>query len=78
MRTCPVTHEGGQGCRRETQDTAERHEACGPTGLDVFYQRVQWRWGDEYPFIDTRTQAAAGELALPRKAEESEKVIENE
>lgn len=51
-------------------------KGLGKTGLDIFYRRVQWQWGEAFPFVDARTQAAMERLGLPKRAEEIEKLIE--
>jgi hypothetical protein len=47
-----------------------------PGGLDIFFRRVQWQWPEIYPFIDAGAQDALAYLALPRRAEGLERMIE--
>jgi hypothetical protein len=42
----------------------------GPTGLNIFFRRVQWLWTKCFPFMDERTEDAAASLGLPDDAEE--------
>jgi hypothetical protein len=42
----------------------------GPTGLNIFFRRVQWLWTESFPFMDERTEDAAAALGLPDDAEE--------
>jgi hypothetical protein len=42
----------------------------GTTGLNIFFRRVQWKWPERFPFMDERTETAAGALGLPDDAEE--------
>lgn len=52
-------------------------KGLGPTGLDIFFRRVQWQWEEAYPFIDQRTQQALGKLGLPTEAQELRKMIDD-
>ena len=42
----------------------------GDTGLNIFFRRIQWLWTERFPFMDERTESAAGALGLPDDAEE--------
>jgi len=53
-------------------------KGLGPTGLDIFFRRVQWQWEEAYPFIDSRTQQALGKLGLPTEAQELRKMMEDD
>lgn len=45
-------------------------KGVGPTGLDIFFRRVQWLWIEAFPFMDERTKDAMAALGLPDDAEE--------
>ena len=49
----------------------------GKTGLYIFYRRVQWLWGDTFPFIGARTQTSLEKPGLPKQASELVESIEN-
>lgn len=50
-------------------------KGLGPTGLDIFYRRVQWQWEEAFPFVDTRTASALENLGLPGKPQELVEMI---
>lgn len=51
-------------------------KGVGPTGLDIFFRRVQWLWTEAFPFMDKRTKDAMAALGLPDKAGEMFEALE--
>lgn len=50
-------------------------KGLGPTGLDIFFRRVQWVWTAGYPFVDERTGQSLRNLGLPDDGEELRDLI---
>lgn len=48
----------------------EHIKGLGPTGLEIFFRRVQWLWTSSYPNIDGRTADSLRVLGLPQDGQE--------
>lgn len=66
----------GRDVQREREWLRSEVKGLGATGLDIFCRRVQWRWGEVYPFVDGRTAEALAELGLPGDAGELRGLVE--
>ncbi|KAI0170469.1 hypothetical protein BJ166DRAFT_516119 [Pestalotiopsis sp. NC0098] len=66
----------GRDVQREREWLRKEVKGLGATGLDIFCRRVQWRWGEVYPFVDGRTAEALAELGLPGDAGELRGLVE--
>jgi len=78
------------GDLRKLREKARRDPACekkllmeckgiGSTGADIFLREVQVAWGELRPFADAAALKSAGELGLPKTAEElARQVAEND
>jgi hypothetical protein len=64
-------------CQIRAMLKSEVH-GLGPTGLDIFFRRVQHHWPSVYPFIDQRTADALGTFGLPGSKAEMKKLIDRE
>jgi hypothetical protein len=51
-------------------------KGVGPTGLDIFFRRVQWLWTEAFPSMNERTKDAMAALGLPDDADELFEMIE--
>lgn len=48
----------------------ENIKGLGPTGLEIFFRRIQWLWTSTYPNIDGRTADSLRVLGLPQDGQE--------
>lgn len=51
-------------------------KGLGPTGLDIFLRRVQWKWKASFPYVDGRTRQSLKQVGLSQDAEELQNVLE--
>jgi len=65
-----VRKQAGYDLGRERELLQSSIKGLGPTGLDIFFRRVQWLWPDDFPFMDERTKDAMAALGLPDDADE--------
>ena len=65
-----VRKEGEYNVEKERDILKSSIKGLGPTGLDIFFRRVQWSWSRAYPFIDKRTAASLEKVGLPSEGEE--------
>ncbi|KAI9813133.1 MAG: hypothetical protein M1827_004354 [Pycnora praestabilis] len=60
-----VRKEGEWDVEKERNVLKTHIKGLGPTGLDIFFRRIQGVWPKSYPFADHRTLAATEKLGLP-------------
>ncbi|KAI9832537.1 MAG: hypothetical protein M1819_004327 [Sarea resinae] len=71
-----VRVEAGYDVEKEREFLRTSIKGLGPTGLDIFFRRVQAVWKEAYPFIDGRTAASVEKLGLPADAEGLKSMME--
>ncbi|KAF2017680.1 hypothetical protein BU24DRAFT_333390, partial [Aaosphaeria arxii CBS 175.79] len=72
-----LREDAKKNVKKEREMLRSSIKGLGPTGLDIFYRRVQWLWHEVFPFIDKRTSEALGKLGLPVKAEDLRDLIKD-
>ena len=65
-----VRREAKRDVEKEREILKKSIKGLGPTGLDIFFRRIQWAWSAAYPFIDKKTAASLEKMGLPSEGEE--------
>jgi len=71
-----VREQCGHDVGKERELLRSSIKGVGPTGLDIFFRRVQWLWTEALPFMDERTKDAMAALGLPDDADELFEIVE--
>nr|POF17800.1 hypothetical protein CFP56_13212 [Quercus suber] len=66
----------GHDVPKEREELKSSIKGLGPTGLDIFFRRVQWLWTACYPFVDERTAQALKRVGLSESGEELVQALE--
>ncbi|KAI9804011.1 MAG: hypothetical protein M1833_000292 [Piccolia ochrophora] len=78
VRLDKVRERAGRDVGAERALLKRSVKGLGPTGLDIFFRRVQAQWAEAYPFVDERTRKALEGLGLVGTAEGVRDLVEGE
>lgn len=69
--------DAGDDMDKVSASMKEHIKGLGPTGLEIFFRRVQWLWPAAYPNIDGRTADSLRMLGLPQDGQELVDLIQS-